>query len=79
MTKRELNEKKYGNWENLPDGKRRYWFDLIGKAEGKARYNKEVDENEDVIKFWQEIYDKKNRLIEIHEKYPVDKGHKKIK
>lgn len=30
------------------------------------------------MKFWQEIYDNTNVLRETHEKYPVDKGHKKI-
>jgi hypothetical protein len=76
--KRELNEKKYGNWEDLGNGKRKYWFELIGKDKGKAIYLKEVDENEDIIRFWQEIYDENNKLIEIHEKYPVDTGHKKL-
>ena len=30
------------------------------------------------IRFWQEAYDDKNILREIHEKYPVNKGHKKL-
>jgi hypothetical protein len=29
-------------------------------------------------KFYQEIYDNKGQLIEIHEKYPVDTGHVKV-
>lgn len=44
----------------------------------KARYVKVVDENERTLKFYQEIYDNENILIEVHEKYPVDKGHKKV-
>ncbi len=28
--------------------------------------------------FWQEIYNERNELVEIHEKFPEDKGHKKI-
>jgi len=28
--------------------------------------------------FWQEIYDDTGRLVEIHEKFPVDKGHQKV-
>jgi hypothetical protein len=39
--KRQLNEKKFPNWEKLPDGN--------------------------------------GNLIEIHEKFPVDKGHRKVK
>ena len=44
----------------------------------KAKYLKEVDNNERTLSFWQEIYNEKGILVEIHEKYPVDKGHKKI-
>lgn len=44
----------------------------------KARYLKEVDREEITLKFWQEVYDRNNILREIHEKYPVDKGHKKV-
>lgn len=40
-----------------------------------ARYVKEVDAFEATMKFYQEIYDHLGRLIEIHEKYPIDKGH----
>jgi hypothetical protein len=28
-------------------------------------------------RFWQEIYDERGRLVEVHEKFPVDKGHRK--
>jgi len=40
---------------------------------------KTVDTHEVTISFVQEIYDTKNELTEIHEKYPTDKGHQKIK
>ena len=43
-----------------------------------ARYLKEVDASETTLRFWQEIYDDQNRLVEVHEKYPVDKGHRKL-
>jgi hypothetical protein len=43
-----------------------------------ARYVEKVDEKEVTIAFWQEIYDQQGVMIEIHEKYPIDKGHKKI-
>ncbi|MDQ6845258.1 MAG: hypothetical protein M3Z92_13055 [Bacteroidota bacterium] len=44
----------------------------------KAKYLKEVDAEEVTIKFWQEVYDESGILREVHEKYPVDTGHKKI-
>jgi hypothetical protein len=34
---------------------------------------------EETTKFYQEIFDKKGSLIEIHEKFPVDRGHRKLK
>jgi len=34
--------------------------------------------NENTLKFFQETYNMNNELVEIHEKYPVDKGHKKL-
>ena len=49
-----------------------------GRVGWLARYLKEVDSNEGTIRFWQEIYDGTGKLIEIHEKYPVDKGHQKV-
>jgi len=45
----------------------------------KARYVKEVDEDERTEKFNQEIYDEEGKLVEIHEKYHVNKGHQKVK
>ena len=77
-SQRERNEKKFGQWINLPKGKRRYWYEVEGHNNWKARYLKEVDSNEKIIRFWQEIYNETGKLVEIHEKYPVDKGHKKI-
>jgi len=38
---------------------------------------KEVDEKENTVRFWQEIYDERGVLVEIHEKHPEDKGHRK--
>ena len=43
-----------------------------------ARYLKDVDANETTVHFWQEIFDDKGRLVETHEKFPVDKGHQKV-
>ncbi len=39
-----------------------HWEDLPG---GSRRY-------------WQEIYNDQDVLVEFHEKYPVDKGHRKV-
>ncbi len=33
---------------------------------------------EETLRFYQEIYDNNGKLVEIHEKYPGDKGHKKV-
>jgi hypothetical protein len=43
-----------------------------------ARYWKEVDADESTVRFWQEVYDDQGKLAETHEKFPVDKGHKKV-
>lgn len=79
MNKRARNEKVFGHWDTLPDGCRRYWRDVSGHNGWKARYVKDVDQEEKTIRFFQEIYDDLGRLFEIHEKYPADKGHKRIK
>lgn len=75
--KRKENEKKSTHRINTKEGGRKYWFDIKGRMGWKARYIKIVDENEHTLKFYQEIYDNKNNLMEVHEKYPIDKGHKK--
>jgi len=77
--KRRLNEKKFSNWEDLPNGGRRYWLEVKGRHGWRAKYIKEVNEKEETIKFYQEIYNKEGELVEIHEKFPVDKGHKRLK
>lgn len=77
--KRLLNERKFPNWRVLPDNGREYWIDIHGKHGWRARYIKEVNEIEETLRFYQEIYDDKGNLIEIHEKFPVDKGHIKAK
>lgn len=77
--KRKTNERKFTQWESLPDGSRRYWLEINGKHGWKARYVKEVNASEETVRFYQEIYDEHNRLVEIHEKFPIDKGHRTIK
>jgi len=39
---------------------------------------KEVDANGMTVRFWREIYEDTGKLTETHEKFPVDKGHKKV-
>ena len=73
--KRNENERKFGAWDQQPDGGRRYFYEVQGRHRWKACYVKEVDAFEKTIKFYQEIYDENGRLIEIHHKYPVDEGH----
>jgi len=77
MTERTQNERKFGRWEDLPDGGRRYRLDVPGRGGWSARYLKEVDANERAVRFWQEIHDDKGALVEVYEKYPVDRGHQK--
>ena len=40
---------------------------------------KEVDGNEVTVRFYQEIYDDTGKLVETHHKYPVDRGHQKVR
>lgn len=72
------NEREYETWIQKEDGGRIYSFEVIGKFGWKAKYLKEVDYNEVTVRFWQEIYNQDNILKEIHEKYPIDKGHQKL-
>ena len=78
MSTRAQNEKKFGSWDELPGGGRRYWLEVPGHLGWRARYLKEVDGSETTVRFWQEIYDAAGKLAEIHEKFPVDKGHRKV-
>jgi hypothetical protein len=78
MSTRRQNETKFGHWEALPGGGRRYRLHVTGRLGWQARYLKEVDADEITVRFWQEIYDDQGKLAEIHEKFPVDKGHQKV-
>jgi hypothetical protein len=49
-----------------------------GRQDWLAWYFKEVTADETTLRFWQEIYDDTLRLVEIHEKFPVDRGHQKM-
>ena len=78
MSTRRQNETKFGHGEALPGGGRRYRLHVAGRLGWQARYLKEVDADEITVRFWQEIYDDQGKLAEIHEKFPVDKGHQKV-
>lgn len=77
MTTRAQNERKFGSWKTLPDGGRLYSREIAGKLGWRARYLKLVDLQEQTIRFWQEIFDDSGALVEVHEKYPVDRGHQR--
>lgn len=76
--KRCENEKKFEKWEELDNGGRRYFYWVEGRYGWKARYVKEVNTLEQTVRFYQEIFNEKGLLVEVHEKYPVDAGHKKV-
>jgi hypothetical protein len=78
MASRAQNEQKFKSWENLPNGARRYFRDYVGRAGGRARYIKEVDATEGIVRFAQEIFDQAGRLVAVHEKFPVDLGHNQL-
>lgn len=78
MSSRAQNEQKFESWEELPGGGRRYRRAVPGRTGWSACYFKEVDVAEATLRFWQEIYDDASHLTEVHEKYPVDKGHRKV-
>ena len=77
VNRRRKNEKRFETWEVLADGGRIYSYEVKGHYGWTARYVKEVDVSELTVRFYQEIYDNSGQLVEVHEKYPVDKGHEK--
>ena len=77
MSTRARNEKKFEQWTQLPNGGRRYWYEVRRRYGWKARYVKEVDSAERTLRVWQEIIDHKGEIVEVHVKYPVDSGHQR--
>ena len=77
--KRNENERKFDTWDELSNGGRSYFYGVQGRHGWSARYIKEVDASERTMKFYQEIYNGEGQLVEIHEKYPLNKGHTKVK
>lgn len=79
MGTRQQNEVKFGNWRELPHGGREYWLNVPGRHGWTARYIKEVDVNEVTLRFWQEVRDETGQVVEVHEKFPEDRGHKRTR
>ncbi|TNF29673.1 MAG: hypothetical protein EP314_02405 [Bacteroidetes bacterium] len=79
MSARNVNERKFDEWETTADNGRLYKRKVEGRHGWHAIYYKETDSEENTIRFWQEIFDTSGELMEIHEKFPVDKGHKKLR
>jgi hypothetical protein len=75
--KKIINEKKFSDWQENEIG-RLYWIEVERRFGWRAKYLKQVDKEESTIRFWQEIYNNLGILVEIHEKYPIDKGHIKL-
>jgi hypothetical protein len=78
MSSRSANERRFKQWTETENGGRLYTRKVIGQYGWYAIYVKEVDANENILLFRQEIYNDQNYLVEIHEKYPIDKGHQKV-
>jgi hypothetical protein len=51
MSSRAQNEKKFGTWEELPNGGGRYWLDIAERLGWRARYVKQVDTQENTVRF----------------------------
>lgn len=78
MSSRTQNEQRFTEWQELPEGGRLYQRRVTGRTGWVAIYCKQVDQTERTLRFWQEIRDESGRLREIHEKFPVDRGHLKV-
>lgn len=76
MATRKQNEQEFKLWEELADGGRRYWRDRPGRVHGFQRFVKVVDADENTLLIVQEIYNQANELVEQHQKFPEDTGHK---
>lgn len=80
---RRRNKREWPQWEDLPDGRRRYWKRKAGYRWGYQVFWKEVTFDpisalETTVRVWQEIYSDDGRLVEVHHKYPEDTGHRSV-
>lgn len=79
---RRRNERDWPNWKDLPDGRRQYWIRRQGREWGCQIMFKEVvfdpkTQLEQTARLWQEVYDDNGKMVESHQKFPVDTGHRK--
>lgn len=79
MATRRQNESKFPHWIDLADQGRLYWRDVRSRSGKIVRYIKIVDAAETTREFRQEVYDARGELIEIHDKFPIDRGHQRVK
>lgn len=77
MSFRVQNERRFESWTVRTGGGRIYQRQVVGRNGWRAIYFKEVNEDEKTVRFWQEIFDSCGNLQEVHEKFPVDTGHRK--
>ncbi len=80
---RQRNERDWPNWQDLPNGERRYWLWRKGREWGYQILFKEVTfdsktQLEETVRMWQEVYDDQGKLVETHQKFPTDTGHQKL-
>jgi hypothetical protein len=78
MATRKQNQRKFPNWQELENGGRRYWYDVLRDDGFVIRYVKIVDADEVTTGIIQELYDAFGKLVSIHEKYPIDRGHRYV-
>lgn len=78
MARRKRNERRFKHWEDLPNDARRYWYDSEREDGFTIRYIKVVNANEQTMALIQEVYDRSGKLVEVHEKFPVDRGHRRV-
>jgi hypothetical protein len=62
MSSRSTNERRFKQWTETENGGRLYTRKVIGQYGWYAIYVKEVNANEDIIHFRQEIYNEQNKL-----------------
>ncbi|HML22671.1 MAG TPA: hypothetical protein PKD09_13545 [Aggregatilinea sp.] len=74
MASRTRNEREYLFWEDLPDGRRRYWSERPGLTWGRLRIIKTVDAQETVLTIVHELYDNTNKLVHWRQTFPFDSG-----
>jgi len=76
--RQKADENKFSCWAELPNGGRIYWLEVEGNSGWKVKYVKVVNCDEDPILLYQDIFNERGELVEIHERFPADKGHRRV-